>query len=856
MAEQVVEPTVLGFLVCGGFGRRAVFGVLGVLGELGELGDLGVLSELGEVGVFGVFGELRLLVMALIAGLRPPVGRWILVAHVPILSFCPFRSGPSRSTVSASPPTLPQLAPIVRPEVTKMALGLTPEHLELAASVRGWASRHATSAVARSAAEGDDAGAYRYRTEVAPAAADQGFLGLHLPESRGGQGFGLPELAIAVEELGCALLPGAFVPTVLASAALSAAGGPTAKLAAKLADGSMTGTVSLAKGLAGEVVSGGGLVVSGESGPVLAGAMADLVIAAVELAEGEVWAVFDASDLDATSVSGVDLTRPLAKISATAVHVPADRILQRVDRVAITSLAAIVFGAEACGIASWAVQTAAEYAKVRRQFGRPIGQFQAVKHRCARMLTATEQAEAAVWDAARTAPGDEREFAASVAAVVALDAAVDSANDCIQTLGGIGYTWEHDAHLYYRRAMSLRALLGPSARWRKRVANLAIARGIERADLELPEGDAEFRAQVRAELTEIAAVTGKERTRHLADGGWVLPHLPRPWGRSAKPVEQIVIESEMRAAGIRPHNLAIGAWVVPALIQYGSPEQQERFLPSTLRMDYLWCQLFSEPGAGSDLAGLTTKAERVDGGWKITGQKIWTSLAQYATWAICIARTDATAPKHEGISYFLVDMRSDGIQIRPLREITGDASFNQVFLDGVFVPDDCLVGEVNGGWKIARTTLANERVSLAGSWTFGSGVRELVEVAKAAAEPPLDEVGRLVCEGRAIELLSLRVTLKQLSGTEPGATGSVRKLLGMRNAQQIAELCWAMSGEAGATVGRSGQPVGDDGKPNGSLWATQALQTRAVTIGGGTADIQLNIIAERMLGLPRDPEPA
>src|SRR5215469_9445100 len=481
-------------------------------------------------------------------------------------------------------------------------------------------------------------------------------------------------------------------------------------------------------------------------------------------------------------------------------------MLPGVDRSAVTTLAAILFGAEACGIAAWAVQTAADYAKIRHQFGRPIGQFQAVKHRCARMLTWAEQAEATVWDAARTADGAEREFAASVAAVVALDAAVDTASDCIQTLGGIGYTWEHDAHLYYRRALSLRALLGPSARWRERVASTAMANGIKRAEVELPDGDDTFREQVRAELAEIGKTSGRERTRRLAAGGWVLPHLPKPWGRSAKPVEQIVIDAELRAAGIRPHNLAIGAWVAPALIQYGTPEQQERFLPATLRMDYLWCQLFSEPGAGSELAGLVTRAESVDGGWKITGQKIWTSLAQHAAWAICLARTDPSAPKHDGISYFLVDMHSAGIEVRPLREITGDAAFNQVFLDNVFVPDDCLVGEVNGGWKIARTTLANERVSLAGTWTFGSGVSQLLEVTRVAAEPPLGDVGRLVCDSRAIELLGLRVTLKQLSGTEPGATGSVRKLLGMRNAQAIAETCFAMSGESGALRGREVRP--------------------------------------------------
>ena len=192
-----------------------------------------------------------------------------------------------------------------------------------------------------------------------------------------------------------------------------------------------------------------------------------------------------------------------------------------------------------------------------------------------------------------------------------------TANDCIQTLGGIGYTWEHDAHLYYRRALSLRALLGPSTRWREQVAaaaRLAAAQAGRASSCQTAMPSSA--PGVRAELAEISKLTGAERTRALAAGGWVLPHLPRPWGRDAKPLEQIVIDAELRAADIRPHNLAIGAWVVPALIQYGTPEQQERFLPATMRMDYLWCQLFSEPGAGSDLAGLTTRAERVDGGWR------------------------------------------------------------------------------------------------------------------------------------------------------------------------------------------------------------------------------------------------
>ena len=190
-------------------------------------------------------------------------------------------------------------------------------------------------------------------------------------------------------------------------------------------------------------------------------------------------------------------------------------------------------------------------------------------------------------------------------------------------------------------------------------------------------------------------------------------------------------------------------------------------------------------------------------------------------------------------------MSAPGVTVRPLREITGDAMFNEVFLDGVVVPDRQVVGEVNGGWRVARTTLANERVSLSQSWTFGCGVPELLNsVRDLGAEPGqalLEQAGRLVSEGHSIDLLGVRVTLKQLSGTEPGATGSVRKLLGMRHAQQIAEACWSMQGADGALAS--------------SHWARQMLFTRALTIGGGTTDIQLNIIGERILGLPRDPDP-
>jgi 3-oxochol-4-en-24-oyl-CoA dehydrogenase len=766
-----------------------------------------------------------------------------------------------------------------------MALALTEEHLALAESVRGWAGRAAPAEVIRAAVAAGDGGAALYAAILRPALAGQGLLGLHLPESLGGQGYGLPELAIAAEELGRALVPGAFLPTALASAILHRAGDDALNgLVKDMAGGTLTGAVGFAPGIvatrapgSGEPGGGepgggepgggkpgggkpyggeqGALVIHGDCGPIAGASQADLVIVPAIGDDEPVWVALDAADVEITPLEGLDLARPAGRVSMDHLTVPSGRVLGGLRPGAVTSLAAALLAAEACGIADWAVSTAAGYAKIRHQFGRPIGQFQGVKHRCAWMLTAAEQAAAAAWDAARAlqdaARGDgddgatDGEFAAAVAALVAVDAAVSCAHDCIQVLGGIGYTWEHDAHLYYRRALSLRALLGAPGQWAQRVAGLALMGAHRSVGIDLPPEAEPLRARVRADLAAVAAGDSADRNRRLAEGGWVVPHLPRPWGRDAGPLEQLVIGEEMRAAGLRAPGLAIGAWVIPALVQYGTPEQQERFLPPTLRGELVWCQLFSEPGAGSDLAGLSTRAERAEGGWRLTGQKIWTSLAKQAAWAICVARTDPGAPRHDGISYFLVDMTSSGVQVRPLREMTGDELFNEVFLDDVFVPDELVVGGVNQGWRVARTTLANERVSLSQSWTFGCGVPELVEavraVGDAAGPAELERAGRLVAEGHAIDLLGTRVTLKQLSGTEPGATGSVRKLLGMRYAQRVAEECWSLTGA--------------DGALGGTRWSRAVLFTRALTIGGGTTDIQLNIIGERILGLPRDPAP-
>ncbi|RAY13868.1 acyl-CoA dehydrogenase [Actinomadura craniellae] len=731
-----------------------------------------------------------------------------------------------------------------------MAIGLTEEHEALAESVRGFAERNITTTVVRAALEADD----EARPPFWAGLAEQGLLGLHVAEEHGGQGYGLLELAVVLEELGRAAAPGPFLPTVLASAALGASSNAKVReLLPGLADGSRTAALSLAGGLTGRR-DGAGLVVSGTAEPVLGASLADVIVLPVNTDAGEEWVVIDASDATVTPLPSLDRVRRSARVEVDGLTVPADRVLDGLEGPRVLDLAALLLGAEATGVADWCVTTAAEYAKVREQFGRPIGQFQGVKHKAARMLIALEQGRAAVWDAARALDDDAPDvaYATGVAAVVAGEAAVQCARDCIQILGGIGFTWEHQSGVYLRRALTLRALLGPAKEWADSVARLALGEGRRMVRLELDEDTEPLRERIRAEVAELAAITDQgERFHKMGDEGWVTPHFPQPWGRGANPIEQIVIQQELRAAKVKGPSLTIGAWLVPSLVAYGTEEQKERFLRPTLRGEIYWCQLFSEPGAGSDLASLSMKAERVEGGWKLTGQKIWTSVAQFAQWGFALARTSSDGPtKHDGITYFLVDMKAPGVDVRPLRELTGEAMFNEVFLDGVFVPDDCVVGEVDGGWKVARNTLSNERVTLSSGTggNLGVGTDELLAffAGKDVDDLTRTELGKLLCDGQSIELLGLRTTLKQLQGLEPGAEASVRKLLGVQYSQNVADYLWAAQGTA-AVLEEPGAAT--------ALHARFMLFSRAMTIYGGTTEVQLNIIGERMLGLPRDPEP-
>ncbi len=720
-----------------------------------------------------------------------------------------------------------------------MTIGVSEDHEALASSIRGWAERAGLRASARAALEGPE-----QRPQWWSAFADQGLLGLHLPEESGGSGGGGVELAVAVEELGRALAHGPSLPTVLASLVLSHIGGTAGKeLLPSLADGTSTAAVALEDGLVATPTADG-VVVSGTVAHVVGGAVADLLV----LGADGTWFVVEAAQVTVTPLAGLDATRRPATVEVHQLAVPASRVLAGLTLRQVRSLVGVVVAAEAAGIAGWALDTAASYARTREQFGRPIGAFQGVKHKCADMLVRLEQARATVWDAARALDepfSDERELSAAIAISVAVDAAVANAKDALQVLGGIGYTWEHDAHIVLKRALSLRAWVGEPSEWRARAADLALAGARRRLELDL--GDtAALRAQVRSFLASLPS-EDRERKVAIADAGFLVPHWPAPWGRDASAVEQLVIDEEFAAAGVRRHDLIIGGWAAPTIVTHGTPEQQERFVRPTLHGEIVWCQMFSEPGAGSDLASLQAKASRVEGGWLVNGQKVWTSMAQVADWAILLVRTSGSgtgADRHKGITYLLLDMRSPGVDVRPLRELTGHAAFNEVFLDDVFVPDDCVVGAVDGGWPLARTTLANERVAMSSGSPFGRGVEDvLADVLALGTVDPLlrDRVGHLVCEAHGQALLAFRTTLRQLSGADPGSASSVRKLVGMRHQQDAAELRFELLGAAG--LAREGAA---------DKLAHTMLNTRCLTIAGGTSEVLKNVVAERILGLPRD----
>jgi hypothetical protein len=723
-----------------------------------------------------------------------------------------------------------------------MSIAITDDHRALADSVSEFLAARGARAAARALLEAEGDARPDYWDEL----RGLGWLGLHIPEEYGGSGFGLPELVVVVEELGRAVAPGPFVPSVIAGAVLAAIAPRevAARLLPGLADGSAVGAVALG----GEVTLSGGAA-HGSAGVVLGGHLADVLLAAsgddvlvIETAEGGV----------KTEVPpNLDPARRCARVTLTG----APAVVLPGGRRALTDLARLILAAEATGVARETTAQASEYAKVREQFGRPIATFQAVKHHCANMLVAAEVATAATWDAARAAEGggDQFSYTAAIAAALAVPTAVQNSQLNIQVHGGIGFTWEHDAHLYLRRAAAISALIDAEAAAAD-VTGL-VRRGVRRtASVDLPPEADQIRAEVRAEVERLRDTADDARPRALIESGFLMPHWPKPWGRDASPVEQLVIEQEFAAAGLKRPSYGITGWVILTLIQYGTPEQVQRWVPPALNQDVIWCQLFSEPGAGSDAAGIRTRAIRVraDGevggdGWVINGQKVWTSGAHVARYGFATVRTNPDARKHDGITTVAIDMKAKGVSVRPLRMPTGNSEFNEVFFDDVFIPDEDVVGPVDGGWTVARATLGNESVSI------GGGAGSTFTLPPDALIAPLDahperlaggevRVGRHLASVQAMTALNLRAAHRAVAGGGPGPEGNITKLLLSENGHEAAAILAALAGPDLAFL---------DGPS--AMAGMLVLLNRSMSIAGGTSEIKRNQIAERILGLPRDP---
>ncbi|MBF6347458.1 acyl-CoA dehydrogenase [Nocardia flavorosea] len=732
-----------------------------------------------------------------------------------------------------------------------MAIGIGPDHDALADSLARFAARatpvHRTRLQFAQLARGER-----------PAHWDQlgamGIPSLHLAEEFGGAGAGLLELAVALEQSGHGLIPGPLLPTVTASAVVQAHGTNAARKEwlPRFAAGA-TGACGLEPGTVTLAGDGDEITASGTTVPILGAVGADVLVLAGRCEDTVVWFVVPA-DLDGigcTAEEGVDLTRDIGRIQLSEVRVAAEHILGAVpDEVA--SLAAVLGCAESVGIARWAQETSLAYAKIREQFGRPIGSYQAIKHKCAQLFIRLEVLTGAVWDAATAADGGDPQqaaLAAARAATVCRREAVDMVLDSLTLLGGIGNTWEHDIHLYWRRAASLLALGGSPEEWARRAGDLALT--TERHTALGIEDRPKFRAGVSATIAEAAALDPPAARVLLADRGLVAPHYPAPYGLSADTAGQLIVAEEFDRAGMPQPTTVIGEWALPSILQYGTDDQMARLVAPTLRGEIVWCQLFSEPGAGSDLASLTTSATKVAGGWRIDGRKVWTSKAHEAHWGICLARTDRDAPKHRGIGFFLVDMSAPGVEVRPLREANGDSMFNEVALEAVFVPDADLVGAPGEGWKVARTTLANERVAMGTTPVAGNYRFDPVEVVRAldpaARSEALPALGRITSGTGALDAVAHRSILQRLSGSAPGVEASVLKAASARHITDAAAQVFEWFGSE-AAVGSLGPDVAGGGRA-----AKAYLSTPSLLIGGGTLEIQLNVIAEQILGLPRDP---
>ncbi|MFF3570968.1 acyl-CoA dehydrogenase family protein [Nocardia jiangxiensis] len=699
--------------------------------------------------------------------------------------------------------------------------------------------------------------------------ADTGVAGLPIPESQGGSGGSWADFAVAAEALGAAVTPTPIVAVGGALGALSAPNVAGGELLAQIASGRAVPAVAWTEhtgmpGVAGQFEAVAGdrdarVLVSGTAESILT-PEADVVLA---LADGESGPLLVAVATDQQAVrieraQSLDLLRPLGTLNlqraAGTVLATGDDAVTAIRHSLVT--AGLALAGDLTGVAGHCLWAAVDYASTREQFGKPIGAFQAVKHKCADMLVHVELARATTREVAGLldsgAPAAALDQAVALALLESITAAQHVTADYIQVLAGVGFTWEHEAHLYYRRAGAAAPLFGGVSAARERLdPTRDAAASTVAAEITPGSPAAELAAAVESLLplhheqwsaddSFPARLSWQQR---LHQAGWIAPQWPQEFGgRGLSIVDQVACDQVL--AGSRAPMLAgvLGVNnVAPTLMHYGTAEQREH-LAAIQAGTEVWCQGFSEPGSGSDLASLRTRATLDGDEFVINGQKIWTSEGMEGTHCLLLVRTDPQAPPHKGISALLVPMDTPGITRRPITQITGEGGFAEVFFDDVRVPRSALLGPLHEGWKVTMTTLGFERagvIMMAGR--LEQTVLDLVNTLAGHDLPAhaRAELTDRLSEARAVGLLGKRALGRIAAGGAPGAEHSVIKLVWSTTMQAIGDTHLRVLGPAAIT------------SATGAAAQHDYLMSRSATIAGGTTEIMRNILAERVLGMPK-----
>jgi alkylation response protein AidB-like acyl-CoA dehydrogenase len=727
---------------------------------------------------------------------------------------------------------------------------------------------------------------------------EMGWCATHIPEAYGGLGLGWVELALILEQTGARLACAPFFSTVvLAAGAILECATVSARERWLPAIASGEITASFAFGERGVEWSpqrvtasarrqGDKFILEGSFRHVPDGAAAQVLFLPARLEDGSI-ALFsvlsDAAGVQCTPHPGIDLTRRVAQVSLRDVAVGMEALVAEGPGVEeglarVEALAAIGLAAEQLGGAQQCLELALSYSAERVQFGRTINSYQAVKHSCALMMIRVEATRSALAGATRlvdTKPSTQAlQLEAACVKAFASETFRFCSGECIQLHGGVGFTWEYDPHLYFKRAQAGSQWLGTPSAMRDRVA-VALLDGAG-VSAQPPSGDGEdaFRVEVREWMAkhlcgkfEVLRHRGgagdedafpelrKEWELELARGGWTCVGWPREaGGRGLTIPEQIAFHEEYAKAGGPGHLSHLSETLLgPTLIAYGTEEQKRRYLPGIVAGTDYWCQGYSEPGAGSDLANVQTRARQdpESGDWIIDGQKVWTSLAHECQYIFVVARCEPGSKGHKGLIFLLVDLKQPGVEVRPIRQITGTCEFNEVFFEGARCPSGNVIGAPGEGWKIAMALLGFERgLSWIGMQQHFEHQLELV--CKAADETGADRDPALRERiGRA--WMGLKVmhynTLRTLSGGEDGSLsreGYIIKHYWSNWHRDLGELAMDVLGVEGDIQ------IDDFSRTRlQQVW----LFSRSDTIVAGTNEIQLNIIAERALGMPKEARP-